>query len=298
MKQNKASQTARFVSNGIYWVSKQPCLGVEVPLELSRYTAAMTNRLEIERSLLGAGVARRLLLLKSRLMQAVSIPGIYLHQVIRKRYIESITRATLAGAVRQLVVIGAGFDTLSLRISLDMPDLRVIEIDHPATQQIKKIALEGFDLPLGTCHLVSADLSLESLASVLARSGEYDAEVPTLFVAEGLTMYLDEAQIRDLLTCIGTQASGSEFLFTYMEETEPGQYDFQNTRPVTSLWLALRSERFTWGIKKPELSGFLAESGFSLREHRTPDDLRVAFLTEANRSATVARGENIALATR
>ena len=62
-----------------------PSLCPEVPEELARYTAEMTRCRETGTSILGAGVARRLLLLKAGLMQAFSIPGIYLHQVLRKR---------------------------------------------------------------------------------------------------------------------------------------------------------------------------------------------------------------------
>ena len=296
MNPNKASQTARFVSNGIYWVSQQPHLKREVPPELARYTAEITRRLEIDRSIFGADAARRLLLCKAQLMQVVSIPGIYLHQLIRKRYIESIAREILTKGVRQLVVIGAGFDTLSLRLSAEIPGCRVIEVDHPATQQVKRAALEEFRLPIGHCHFVPADLSEESLTSALSQSPAYDPTEATLFIAEGLTMYLDELKIRALLSCIAAQNQTSKFLFTYMQEATPKKYHFQHTRPATLLWLALRKERFTWGIRPAALSAFLGDAGFRLQEHCTSKVLRPRFLTEANHSAVLAVGENIALA--
>ena len=296
MNPNKASQPARFVSNGIYWVSQQPPLEREVPPDLARYTAEITRRLEIDRSIFGADAARRLLLCKAQLMQVVSIPGIYLHQLIRKRYIESIAREILTKGARQLVVIGARFDTLRLGVSAEIPVCRVIEGDHPGTQQVKRAALEEFRLPIGHCHFVPADLSEESLTSALSQSPAYDPTEAPLFIAEGLTMYLDELKIRALLSCSAAQNQPSKFLFTYMQEATPKKYHFQHTRPATLLWLALRKERFTWGIRPAALSAFLGDAGFRLQEHCTSKELRPRFLTEANHSAVLAVGENIALA--
>ena len=109
-------------------------------------------------------------------------------------------------------------------------------------------------------------------------------------------MYLSEAAMRGLLECIAGQAAGSKFLFTYMEESSPGCYDFQNTRLATSLWLALRSERFTWGLRQDALRGFLGESSYDLDEHWTSHQLGTELLTPANRSARLAGGEHTVLA--
>ena len=297
MKHDQASRTARLVSNGLYWVSQHARLGVEVPEEMLRYTTEMTRRIESGGRFLGTSIARWLLLRKCGIVQALSIPGLYLHQVLRKRYIESVARTALAGDTKQLVVIGAGFDTLSLRLSVALPECRMIEIDHPATQKAKTAALGEFELLTGSCHFLPADLSTESLASALARCPAYDSHSATLFIAEGLTMYLDEANIRALLEGVLSQAAGSELVFTYMDESSPGKFDFQNERIATSWWLALCGERFTWGVREAELPGFLEGSGFRLREHRTPEQMRVAMLTEANRNAVIALGENTAWAT-
>ena len=82
-----------------------------------------------------------------------------------------MARGALGSDVRQVVVIGAGFDTLSLRLSADMPGYSVIEIDHPATQSVKKEVLEDFSLPQGSVQLVPVDLSHERLADTLFRTG-------------------------------------------------------------------------------------------------------------------------------
>src|SRR5690606_8942097 len=55
--------------------------------------------------------SRRLLFAIERL----SLPGIFLHYLVRKRRIASLTAEAIQGGCRQLVVLGAGLDTLAWR---------------------------------------------------------------------------------------------------------------------------------------------------------------------------------------
>ena len=295
MKHDQASSTARFVSNGIYWVSQHPKLSVEVPEPLSRSTAELTRCLLEGGSLRPRGLARRLLLWKAGLMQACAIPGIYLHQVLRKRLIESLAEEAIAQGTRQVVVLGAGFDTVSLRLAERHPECRVLEVDHPATQRAKRSILEHTTLPTEGCRFLPADLGREELHSVLEACPDHDPDRPTLFIIEGVTMYLQEPAIRKILEEVARHPRGSALLFTYMEEFKPGCFEFQNARRVASWWLALRHERFTWGIHPDRLPEFLSESNFELRYHRTVEELRNELLTPPNRGACLAIGEHTAL---
>src|SRR5258708_33443467 len=75
----------------------------------------------------------------ARLAERASVPGLLLHFMLRKRWIEEAVRAALTEACGQVVVIGAGFDTLALRLSREFPPVSFIEIDHPATQKHKRL---------------------------------------------------------------------------------------------------------------------------------------------------------------
>ncbi len=298
MKHDQASRTAKFVSNGIYWVSRQPELSAEVPLALRRYTESMTEQINPEHLLGSAALEQFILLKQCQVLQAASVPGIYLHQVLRKRCIESMARAVLAQGINQIVIVGAGYDTLSLRLSAEQPQLSVIELDHPATQAVKREAIEHFELDRGNSRFFPIDLSNQTLESALAACPDFHMDQPSLLIAEGLTMYLSESRVREILQCLAAQHSDSKFLFTYMEERAPGHFNFEQEHLATSLWLAFQHEQFTWGIKRSDLPAFLAESGLQLLENKTSDDLRQEFLTESNRHATLASGENIALVAR
>src|SRR5258706_13933 len=53
----------------------------------------------------------------ARLAERATVPGLLLHFMLRKRWIEEVVRSALAEGYEQVVVMGAGFDTLALRLS-------------------------------------------------------------------------------------------------------------------------------------------------------------------------------------
>lgn len=66
---------------------------------------------------------------------------------VRTRFAEDALTVAFASGVRQLVVLGAGLDTYAYRTSLG-ENLRVFEVDHPATQAWKRQRLAEAAIPL------------------------------------------------------------------------------------------------------------------------------------------------------
>lgn len=297
MKADKPSSTAIFVANGLWWVANNPLLRDEVPAAM-----ALTNRLIIQgvnRGIfsLDTRVGEILLRLKIALMQSLSVPGFYLHFVVRKRCIETMVRQGIEHGAQQLVVIGAGFDTLSLRIAADHPDIPIIEIDHPATQAWKSQAVADQKLNPGNVNFLPLDLMQGTLKDTLLQSPCYKPERSTIFVAEGLLMYLRESDVKDLLHVI-TQNSGpnSRFVFTYMEAQSPEDYQFENARWFVNFWLKIKGEKFTWGLQSKNLGAFIEKSGMVLLSTKTHRELRAEILAPGHKQMPLACGENVAVA--
>src|SRR4051794_31802357 len=90
----------------------------------------------------------------ARAIERATVPGLCLHFMLRKRWIEHAVRSALARGARRVVVIGAGYDTLALRLAREFPALRFTEVDHPATQAVKRAALAASpNLPVGAARL-------------------------------------------------------------------------------------------------------------------------------------------------
>src|SRR3954463_10787428 len=60
----------------------------------------------------------------ARAIERATVPGLCLHFMLRKRWIEHAVRSALARGARRVVVIGAGYDTLALRLAREFPALR------------------------------------------------------------------------------------------------------------------------------------------------------------------------------
>jgi methyltransferase (TIGR00027 family) len=106
---------------------------------------------------------------------------------------EALTAAVNAGA-KQLVVLGAGLDTLAYRTPL-AADLRIFEVDFPATQARKRqmIAAAGIAVP-DTLTYVGVDFERETLAAALDDAG-FAAAKRSFFSWLGVVPYLTEAAV-------------------------------------------------------------------------------------------------------
>jgi methyltransferase (TIGR00027 family) len=103
--------------------------------------------------------------------------------------------AAIAAGISQIVVLGAGYDDRALRFRT--PGVTFFEVDHPATQADKRARLSAIG-GIGGPVLVGADFRHADLPSVLAGAG-HDPGLRSLFVGEGLFVYLDEPATIKLL---------------------------------------------------------------------------------------------------
>jgi O-methyltransferase involved in polyketide biosynthesis len=145
--------------------------------------------------------------------------------------------------------------------------------------------------------LLPIDFTKSSLSEGLQSVNYFSREKKSTFIAEGLTMYLSEVEVKETLKSIRENSTkGSQFIFTYMEERSLGNHQFKNASWITSLWLKLKNENFTWGLNETALSQFLLDSQFHLTESKDHNNLREDFLSSLNQNSPLAIGENIAIA--
>src|SRR6266853_1496762 len=69
----------------------------------------------------------------ARLAERATVPGLLLHFMLRKRWIEEVVRSALAEGCEQVVVMGAGFDTLALRLLQRAGGRVVFTVMEPAS---------------------------------------------------------------------------------------------------------------------------------------------------------------------
>lgn len=212
--------------------------------------------------------------LRSAVSNGLRTSAGYPNVIIRSRYAEDALNRAASRGVRQYVLIGAGFDSYALRAP-SSNGLVVIEIDHPATQLLKRqcLAQSGVALPDST-HLVPADLSVEDLRSVL-RESPLRASECAFFSWLGVTMYLTkEANFKTLQAISSTAAPGSELVFEYVDQAF-FESDFASAGSELALrqTVAALGEPFVGGFNPSTLQSDLALAGYSLLEDLSDSDL-------------------------
>jgi len=133
--------------------------------------------------------------------------------VARSRYAEDNLRRAVETGVRQYVLLGAGLDTFAYRNPY--PQLRVFEVDHPATQQWKRDLLQrnGIAIP-ETVTYTPVDFERQSLSEQLREVG-FDRHVPAFFAWLGVVPYLTLQAFRATVGFISTQPTGSGVVLDY-----------------------------------------------------------------------------------
>ena len=140
--------------------------------------------------------------------------------VVRSRFTEDCLAEAVAAGVRQYVILGAGLDTFAYRQPSWPEQLRIFEVDHPATQQWKRahLAQRGIERP-GNLEFCPIDFEKRALAEGLAASA-FDPQVPTFFSWLGVTMYLTRSAIEATLRFVLSLPRQSEIVFNFSPTRE------------------------------------------------------------------------------
>jgi methyltransferase (TIGR00027 family) len=138
--------------------------------------------------------------------------------VARSRYAEDNLKRAVENGVKQYVLLGAGLDTFAYRNPY--PQLRVFEVDHPATQQWKRELLQSNRIAIPeSLRYTPVDFESQSLAEQLRHAG-FDRAAPSFFAWLGVVPYLTEEAFRATLSFITDQPAGSGVALDYGQPRE------------------------------------------------------------------------------
>jgi methyltransferase (TIGR00027 family) len=212
----------------------------------------------------------------------------------RSRFAEDALERAVAVGVRQYVVLGAGLDTFGARAALPEcsihTELRIFEVDHPATQAWKRICLDrgGVHVP-DTVIFVPVDFEREDLMARLADSG-FDAGAPAFCSWLGVLPYLTREAVVGTLRAMGSLPAGSGVAFDYavVRESLPPK------QQAAFDWLAERvarsGEPFRLGFEPAELRQILNQCGFTRVEDLDGEAIAARYFAGRKDGLTV-RGE-------
>jgi methyltransferase (TIGR00027 family) len=175
----------------------------------------------------------------------------------RKAFCEHRVREVIARGTGQVLVLGAGYDTLGWRLAPEYPDVMFFEIDHPATARLKSRGIAAMGVR-DNLELIAQDLNERPLADLLRATDKWNSTISSVIVAEGLLMYLPATAVKALLMqCAEVCGAGSCLVFTYIGTRANGRPDAGPcTRWVLRL-LKVIGEPLLWSIHPDKLLPFL-----------------------------------------
>jgi methyltransferase (TIGR00027 family) len=169
-------------------------------------------------------------------------------------FFDQCVAEALAGGIRQVVVVAAGFDSRAWRFMRQ--GVRFFEIDLPATQTDKRSRA-----PEGGPVYVPADVTDGSLVGQLTQAGFHPGQ-PTAFTVEGLTMYLTKDQVLRLLqTLADLGGPGSCLAVNFGVGFERAD----SRRGRIGRWvMAWGGEEFRLRLAPEDAPGFLSLAGWAI----------------------------------
>jgi len=156
------------------------------------------------------------------------------HIVIRTRYYDDfLLDAASAGGCRQVVLLAAGLDARAFRLRWP-PGTSVFELDLPPVLTVKDEALAQVDAQ-PSCVRVVVPVDLRGDWGGALGGAGLDPTEPTVWLAEGLLVYLDAAAAEQLLATVSDLAApGSRLAFE--RGTATHRLVAADTEAVTRLW--------------------------------------------------------------
>jgi methyltransferase (TIGR00027 family) len=256
MKQGRISQTALKVAIAFVTLSVKDDWAERLPPGL----VEISERLLMASGSPGYGprmmrVCKQPWMLRVYQIQDLMMPGQFEGFGHRKIFVQQQVEAAIKQGARQVLIVGAGFDTLCLRLAPEHGHVQFFEVDHPATSAAKArgVALEG--QPTNMIQ-IAVDLGEQALSKALSEDGRWQSSLPSVVVAEGLFQYLTDAEVRGLLRDAAACTSpGSRFVFTHVIPAE---------RRLLSILTRLIAEPWKSAVRSEDLPAYVEGTGWTM----------------------------------
>lgn len=256
MKQGRISQTALKVSLGMITLSVKDDWAGRLPAGL----VEISERLLIASGSTGYGpglmrASRKQWMVRVWEIQDLLMAGQWQSFGHRKIYIQQQVENAIEKGARQVLILGAGFDTLCLRLAPNYGDVKFFEVDHPSTSSAKAKGIAAEGQPENMVQ-IAADLGEVALAKVLSENGRWQISEPSVVVAEGLLQYLNDEDVRGLFEGAAACTSpGSRMVFTHA---------IPDSRKILPMILRLIGEPWHSAVRSEDLPGYIEGTGWAV----------------------------------
>ena len=180
----------------------------------------------------------------------------------RTRFFDRVVVGALDAGIDQAVVGAAGYDGRCLRYA--KPGVKWFEVDHPSTQADKRARLEVLGIPTDHVRFVAANFETDDVAAGLTRAG-LDAQAPSVFMLEGVAVYLERATLASVLRQLRSVAGpGSRLAISLSVSADSGGGQLRRAAFRAAVEALGEPARST--VTPDEVDSFLGGCGWSAVE--------------------------------
>lgn len=201
----------------------------------------------------------------------------------RAAFAEDSLHSAAVSGMTQYLILAAGYDTFAYRRPDWADSLSVWEVDHPLTAQHKQQLLRqaGIAIPEHT-YYVSADLTDTNWNRALQTESHFSSALPSFCSILGLFYYCSHSAVSAILSGLSSLLlSGSQLVFDYPDENAYTKQAGERTQ-IQSLLANGADEPMLSCYSYEKMEQLLADFGFSVHRHLTPDQITQEYFSAYN----------------
>lgn len=206
--------------------------------------------------------------------------GIYEYVIARTKYIDEALK-TNGPRMEQVLLLGAGFDSRSVRLNDILKHAVFFELDSPVTQnaKIRILNQKKIEIPSNVVY-IPLDFEKDSVSEKLDANG-FQRGKKCFFLLEGLTMYLNANSIEDTFQLISDYAgAGSIVVFDYVHQSVIRHENKYEGEKKLSTLVSAFGEKWSFGFEKDKISDYLLEFGLLLADQTDSIALKKRYFTK------------------
>jgi methyltransferase (TIGR00027 family) len=211
------------------------------------------------------------------------LPGAYTYEIMRAKFIDEVVLDATDAGLDELVLLGAGLDSRPYRLAEQLRGVRVIEVDHPASQVSKRTRLRRL-LGRDPDHVtfVAIDFTRDDLGGALETAG-HERSARTLFVWSGVSPYLPEDAVAEVLSFVGGHGGPrTSIVFdACWAEVIDGSREYYGAAELRKV-VAETDEPLRWGIPEGRVQETLSRFGLKAVRSLDGEEGRAAYLKRSD----------------
>lgn len=220
--------------------------------------------------------------MKNFLLKKLAPNGIYEYVIARTKFMDEIFSKALLDDFDQILLFGAGFDSRGIRLTGINDKTRIFELDIHTTITDKLEQYKKRKIDPGMVNYVKIDFDNEKIDEKLKMSG-FQSNKKTLYILEGITMYLNEATINEDFKFIKESAGqGSIVVFDFIYQSVLEEKNLFFGEQEIYQRVKKTGEGWTFGIPKNEIEDFLEQHGLELIELMDSSKLEKRYFEDEN----------------